>query len=315
MKHLELNKGSKFPLLGLGTWKSEPGEVANAVIEAVKIGYRHIDCAAIYGNEKEIGEALNNLFQDGIVKREDLFITSKLWNDKHGEENVIPALQKSLEDLQLEYLDLYLIHWPVPMKTNSAGDKSDDYYTEEEMPISTTWKAMEKSVEMGLVKNIGVSNFGIKKLQKLIDNSVIKPAVNQVELNPYFQQLELFEFCNENNIALTAYSPLGSNDRPANLKKADEPILLEDESLKLIADEKDCSVAQLILAWVQERGISVIPKSVNPTRLRQNFESSDIDLTTEDLLKIKAVNKDRRFVDGAFWVVDDGPHTIQNLWE
>ena len=315
MKHIELRNSSKFPILGLGTWKSAPGEVANAIIEAVKIGYRHIDCAAIYGNEKEIGEAFSQLFKQGIVKREELFITSKLWNDNHGEQNVLPAIKQTLNDLQLDYLDLYLIHWPVPMKKNASGANANDFYTLEEMPIKETWKGMEEVYKLGLTKNIGVSNFGIKKLNNLLNNSEIKPCVNQVEINPYFQQEELAEYCTKNNITLTAYSPLGSNDRPANLKTDNEPKLLEDITLMQIAKDKDCSIAQIILAWIQQRGITVIPKSVNKNRLLQNFQSSEIKLTNEEMKKIKNLNKDRRFVDGKFWIVENGPHTIKNLWE
>lgn len=315
MKHIELRKNSSFPILGLGTWKSAPGEVSNAVIEAVKMGYRHIDCAAIYGNEKEIGEAFSQLFKQGIVKREELFITSKLWNDNHGEKNVLPAIKQTLTDLQLDYLDLYLIHWPVPMKKNAAGSHANDFYTLEEMPIKETWKGLESAYKLGLTKNIGVSNFGVKKLNNLLNNSEIKPLVNQVELNPYFQQEELAEYCTKNNITLTAYSPLGSNDRPANLKSENEPKLLEDTTLMEIANAKNCSIAQVILAWIQQRGITVIPKSVNKNRLLQNFQSSEIELTNEEMKKIKNINKNRRFVDGEFWIVENGPHTIENIWE
>jgi alcohol dehydrogenase (NADP+) len=315
MQTLNLN-GHQLPILGLGTWKSARGEVYTAIKEAIKIGYRHIDCASIYANEKEVGKALKEVIDEGIVTREELWITSKLWNNMHGEENVVEALQKTLNDLQLEYLDLYLIHWPVAQrKLFVSASKAKHFLSLEEMPITNTWKGMEKAVELGLTKTIGVSNFSVKKLEDLVANSKIKPVINQVEIHPYFQQSDLVDYCQANNIHVMAYSPLGSSDRPAGLKAEDEPVLLEDTSIKELANKKGISVAQTILAWDIHRGISVIPKSVNPARLKQNLEAADITLTNEEAAIINEIDLNRRYVDGSFWEVPEGPYTVQNLWD
>lgn len=234
----------------------------------------------------------------------------------HGENNVVPALKKTLSDLQLDYLDLYLIHWPVAQKKLFVGaNKAQHFLSLEEQPIADTWKGMEKAVELGLTKCIGVSNFSVKKLKDLVANSSIKPVLNQVELHPYFQQDELVDYCHSNNIHVMAYSPLGSSDRPEGLKAKDEPILLEDKAIGDLAKNINASVAQTIIAWNIHRGISVIPKSVNAGRLKQNFEAAEVKLSESDMKVIKEVNKNRRYVDGKFWVVPDGPYTIKNLWD
>ncbi|NOU58291.1 aldo/keto reductase [Marinifilum caeruleilacunae] len=316
MKCLEYKNADQMPILGLGTWKSAPGEVYTAVKEAVKMGYRHIDCAAIYGNEKEIGQAISELIKEGVVQREELWITSKLWNNNHGKDNVVPALKQTLSDLQLEYLDLYLIHWPVAFKKDVAGaQKAEDYLSLEEQPIADTWLGMEKAVELGLSRNIGVSNFSVKKLKALMKVATIKPEMNQVELHPYFQQNQLVDYCRKNDIHVTAYSPLGSSDRPEGLKSKDEPILLQDSRIEAIAKTKEITVAQVILAWIAQRGISVIPKSVNPARLQQNLASRDITLSEKELQEMAALNIDRRYVDGKFWEVAGGPYTAANVWD
>ncbi|MBK3516746.1 aldo/keto reductase [Carboxylicivirga marina] len=315
MQALNLN-GYSMPILGLGTWKSAPGEVYTAVKEAITIGYRHIDCAAIYGNEKEVGNAIKECINEELVRRDELWITSKLWNNMHGETNVIPALRKTLTDLQLDYLDLYLIHWPVAQKKLFVGaNKAQHFLSLDEQPIANTWKGMEKAVQEGLTKCIGVSNFSVKKLKDLVAQSSIKPAINQVELHPYFQQDDLVDYCHSNNIHVTAYSPLGSSDRPEGLKAADEPVLLEDQTITNMAQKMGASVAQTILAWDINRGISVIPKSVNATRLRQNLNAVNVELNESDMSIIKSINKNRRYVDGKFWEVPDGPYTVENLWD
>ncbi|TKG93970.1 aldo/keto reductase [Puteibacter caeruleilacunae] len=316
MNRLKYKNNDEMPILGLGTWKSAAGEVYVAVKEAIKIGYRHIDCAAIYGNEKEIGQALSEVLSEGIVKREELWITSKLWNNAHGKANVVPALKQTLADLQLDYLDLYLIHWPVAFKPDVVGaTKADDYLSLEEQPVADTWLGMEEAVKLGLSKNIGVSNFSVTKLKALMEVATIKPELNQVELHPYFQQNELVKYCQDNGIHVMAYSPLGSSDRPAGLKKEDEPILLEDKAIEAIAKKKGISIAQTILAWIAQRNVSVIPKSVNPARLKQNLEAAEIALTKEEMEQMAALNINRRYVDGKFWEVPGGPYTIASVWD
>ncbi len=303
-------------MLGLGTWKSSTGEVYGAVSEAIKIGYRHIDCAFIYENEAEIGLAIKDAISDGTVTREELWITSKLWNNRHGKDNVIGALKKALEDLQLDYLDLYLIHWPIPIKEQFKLPMSPKhFYSLEERPVLNTWQGMEMAVEQGLTKHIGVSNFSVKKLKKLIENSNIKPEVNQIELQPYLQQKEMLEFCKQENILLTAYSPLGSKDRPPTMKAKNEPDLMTDPVIVEIAKSLDVSPVQILLAWAVGRGTAVIPKSVNPERLKQNLQTIEIELNMDALEKVNKLKKHYRFLNGRFWTVAGSGYTYENLWD
>ncbi|WP_417444870.1 aldo/keto reductase [Joostella sp.] len=314
MKFYTLKNDQKLPAIGLGTWKSEPGKVGEAVIEAIKSGYRHIDCAAVYGNEAEVGEALKTAFAQGLVAREDLWITSKLWNNAHESDKVIPALQKTLKDLQLDYLDLYLIHWPVAFKADVGfASKADEFLTPEEAPIIETWKKMEEAYNKGFVKSIGVSNFSLKKLKSLLVDATLPPEVNQVELHPLLHQEELLEFCNNNSIILTGYSPLGSGDRSQEMKKDDEPNLLENEVISKIAMAHDCSPAQVLISWHLSRGTSVIPKSTNPKRIKENLDSYKIELTEKDLQQIKTLDKGYRYVDATFFEVPGGPY--KNIYD
>ncbi|MBL6447511.1 aldo/keto reductase [Fulvivirga sp. 29W222] len=316
MKTLQFRNGDKMPAFGLGTWKSQPGEVYAAVKEAIKTGYRHIDCAPIYGNEKEVGDALVECFDEGIVKREDLWITSKLWNDAHGTEDVEPALKKTLADLQVEYLDLFLIHWPVALKKGvSMAEKASDFFSLNEIPLSVTWRAMEAVQEKGLTTHIGVSNFSIDKLKSLSVECKIKPEMNQIEMHPYLQQQEMVDFCKEEGILLTAYSPLGSKDRPALLKADDEPLLLEDPTITRIAQDNGITPAQVLIAWSLSRNIAVIPKSVSPDRIRQNYKAAAIELGPQEMEEIAELDRGLRYVTGNFWVVDEGPYTLENLWD
>ena len=316
MNTLKFKNGDKMPALGLGTWKSEPGKVYEAVKTAIKIGYRHIDCAPIYGNEAEIGQAISETIAEGIVTREELWITSKLWNDSHAREDVIPALKKTLKDLQIEYLDLFLIHWPVAIRKGVfLASSGNDLVSLEELPLTETWEAMESAVSMGLTRHIGVSNFGVKNLSLLLDNSSIKPEMNQVELHPYLQQDNLYQFCKENEILLTAYSPLGSSDRPILMKARNEPSLLKNDTIVSIANSKSITPAQVLLSWVLMRNISVIPKSVNPERMAQNLAADNITLTADEMEHISKLEKGYRYITGQFWVKIDGPYTLESVWQ
>ncbi|NEQ45533.1 MAG: aldo/keto reductase [Leptolyngbya sp. SIOISBB] len=316
MSMLQYQNGDTMPIFGLGTWKSAPGEVYEAVKTAIRLGYRHIDCALIYGNEAEIGRALAESLQSGVVTRENLWITSKLWNDAHAPADVQLGIERTLADLQLDYLDLYLMHWPVVIKKGEGFPLTKEKLISlEELPIATTWQAMESLVKKGLTRQIGVSNFSIQKLKSLLENADIPPAMNQVELHPYLQQTELLPFAQEHNIFLTAYSPLGSSDRPAALKAQDEPILLEDPTLLEIADKHHVTPAQVLIRWAIQRGTAVIPKSVNPARIEQNLAAVNVTLTAEDMAVIAALDRHRRYVDGSIWVVEDGPYTLANLWD
>ncbi|MDN5210689.1 aldo/keto reductase [Fulvivirgaceae bacterium BMA12] len=316
MKVFEFQNGDKMPMLGLGTWKAAPGQVYDAVREAIKIGYRHFDCAAIYRNEEEIGQAFEDVFAAGEVTREELWITSKLWNNAHGEENVLSALQKTLADLRLSYLDLYLIHWPVALKPEVLFPESGtDFFSLEEKPIANTWKGMENVVKAGLTRHIGVSNFTINKLKQLLNTCDIRPEMNQIEMHPFLQQPEMIKYCQEQHIFLTAYSPLGSGDRPDILKSSDEVSLLENEVIMRIAEAKGCSPAQVLIQWALERGTAVIPKSANPVRLKQNFESTTVQLGPDDMNEIARLDQHARYIKGIFWTMPESPYTVEELWD
>ena len=308
--NIKFRNGDEMPAIGLGTWKSEKGKVGNAIEIALNNGYRHIDCAATYGNEKEVGEAFKKIFSEGKVKREDVWITSKLWNDSHKKEDVIPALKQSLSDLQLEYLDLYLIHWPVAFKPGVASPKSDDdYLSLKEVPIIETWKELLKAKEQGLVKHVGVSNFSEKKLNDLMAQTSDQPEVNQVELHPFLQQPQLLDFCQTNDIRLTAFSPLGSGDRAQQMKAEDEPSLLENETIQKIAKKHDASPAQILIRWHLERGTAVIPKSTSKDHLLSNLQSEEIRLDEEDMKEITKLDRHFRYVTGEFFVTPGNPYS------
>ncbi|MGO4918680.1 aldo/keto reductase [Maribacter spongiicola] len=310
MTALKFRNNDEMPILGLGTFRSEPNEVYNAVLSAIKIGYKHIDCAAAYGNEKEVGNAIAEAIKQGLVTRKDLWVTSKLWNASHGEENVIPALHQTLEDLQLDYLDLYLIHWPIALKKGTEmPENASDFIPLSEVPLTNTWKGMEAALEQGLAKHIGVSNFNENQLKEVLATAVHQPEMNQVEMHPFLQQEELKTFCLQHDILLTAYAPLGSLvDKNTTLR------LLENDTIKNIADSRNMSPAQVALAFTMQRGIAVIPKSINEARLLQNLETINHTLTEEDMALLMDLDKGHRFIDGKFWEVENGLYTADSIW-
>jgi len=281
-----LSDGKKFPIFGLGTWKSKPGQVETAVKKALEIGYRHIDCAHVYGNEKEVGEALRYGLETLKIPREELFITSKLWNTFHQPEDVEPACRTTLANLGLDYLDLYLIHWPTGLKkpediSNLFPKDENDVLIYDAVDPTETWMAMETLVSKGLCKSIGLSNFNSVQIDDVLKRGTIKPVTNQVECHPYLPQEKLLKFCQERNIYLTAYSPLASPDRP--WARPEEPVLMDEPKLAEIAKKYNKSVAQILIRWILQRGIVVIPKSVTPSRIEENSQVFDFNLESADM--------------------------------
>ncbi|KAL6922390.1 hypothetical protein FSST1_006416 [Fusarium sambucinum] len=293
--HFTLNTGAKIPAVGLGTWQSKPGEVRKAVAYALKDGYRHIDAALIYGNENEVGLGI----KDSGVPREDIFLTSKLWNTHHP--NVAEGLQKTLDDLDVEYLDLYLIHWPVRLvpngtsellPTNPDGSRSVDRSWDQ----SETWRQMEQAYRSGKVKAIGVANWSIPYLEELSKKWTVVPAVNQVELHPFLPQHQLKEFCEKHGILLEAYSPLGSTGAP----------IMSDPEIQKIAEKNGVSAATILISYHVNKDTVVLPKSVTEKRISSNKEV--ISLSQEDLsvLDSLAANGKAKRINTPLWGFDLG---------
>lgn len=264
MKTYTMNNGLTIPAIGFGTYLSKDGEeVYNAVRVALKAGYRHIDTAAFYGNEESIGRAI----QDSGIPRKELFITTKLWNDAHGYEEAKAALRTSLDKLQLDYLDLYLIHWPNPVNLRDRWQTAN----------ADTWRAMEEMVAEGLIKTIGVSNFLIHHLEELLKTAKIVPAINQLRLAPGVYQEEIVNYCREKNIILQAWSPLGRGE------------LFSHPTMLALAEKYGKTVAQIALAWSWANGFLPLPKSVTESRIIENLNFQDIELSEEDIAAITAI--------------------------
>jgi len=270
--------GAKIPSLGIGTWNSPKDQVGESIKIALKMGYRHIDCAWVYKNEKEVGDALKEIFAQGEINREDVFITSKCWNTHKAPSNVRNACLYTMQCLGVDYLDLYLVHWPVAWKfiefggNQWGGEPGEDGLKGtrfDNVPLHQTWAEMEKLVEEGLVKHIGVSNFSIQHLMDLLTYARIKPTCNQVELHPYHAQYDLINFCLYHHITPVAYSPLGSS---VEWQKG-RPNIRDDPVITRIARERHETPSQTIIRWHIQRGHVVIPKAINPTHIEENFHA------------------------------------------
>ncbi|KAH8959679.1 hypothetical protein BDL97_06G089300 [Sphagnum fallax] len=304
---IKLNSGHSMPVLGLGVWRADPGVLHNVVLQALKLGYRHFDCAADYKNEKELGVALAEGIAQGLVKREELFITTKLWNSDHG--HVMEACKDSLKNLQIDYLDLYLIHFPVATRhtgigtTESAKDVDGVLDIDVTISLETTWHAMEELVSAGLTKSIGISNYDIFLTRDCLSYAKIKPAVNQIETHPYFQRESLVQFCLKHGIAVTAHTPLGGG--AANIEWFGAVPCLEDPILQGIARKYHKTPAQIALRWGVQRNTIVIPKSDKLERLKQNRDIFDFKLDDEDMKTIKSIDKRLRTNDPTrFWNIN-----------
>lgn len=315
-----LYNGDKIPAIGLGTFGSDhvPAEqVAQAVKEAILLGYRHIDCASVYNNQREIGLTLKSLIDDGL-SREELWVTSKAWNDMHGEGQVIKSCEQTLDELQLDYLDLFLIHWPFPnhhppgVDVGSRDPHAVPYIHDNFME---TWRQMEQLVKMGWVKNIGTSNMTIPKLTLLLRDADIKPACNEMELHPHFQQPELFRFVVDNNIVPIGYSPIGSPARPKRDRTPDDTVDIEDPVIVNIAERLNMHPAVVCIKWAVQRGQVPIPFSTKRKNMLSNLMSLVTKPLTEDDMKaIAGIDKNCRLIKGQVFLWP-GAKSWEDLWD
>ena len=299
-----LYTGAKMPCVGLGTFGSDRfsgGSIAEAVEDAVLSGYRLIDCASVYGNEQLIGKAFKSVMEKGI-ERKELFITSKVWNDMHGQGDVLLSCAKTLKDLRLDYLDLYLVHWPFPnyhapgVGADSRDPEAKPYIHESYMK---TWSQMERLVKAGLVRHIGTSNMTISKLSQVLRDANIKPAANEMELHPHFQQLELFNYCLSNGIVPIGFSPIGSPNRPNRDKTEDDTIDLDDPVILKIAQRLNIHPAVVCIKWAVQRGQIPIPFSIHRKNYMSNLRCvTEEPLTEEDMKAIERIDKNCRLIKG-----------------
>jgi len=287
----KLSSGYCIPQIGYGTWLSKPGEVAEGVRLAIAAGYRHIDCAFIYGNQKEIGSTLSDLMRTATIRREELFITSKIWNTFHSYADTLKNVDMILAELQVDYLDLCLIHWPLgyqsgsdlfPKTPDGKIKYSDDDYLD-------TWRALEDSVAAGKVRTIGLSNFNSEQIDRIWKVAKIKPAVLQIEIHPYLNQKKLIDWCSARDIQITAYSPL------ANLgsifRKPDDPDVMADPTIRAIAADHQKTPAQILLRWAVQRGEIVIPKSLNKVRVEENVRIFDFELSCTEMERVDSLDR------------------------
>jgi len=312
--------GARIPVVGLGTFGSDSvtgDQIAAAVIDAADVGYRHFDCAAVYSNEHLVGQSFTTIMKRGVA-REDLWITSKLWNNKHAEADVIPSCRQSLQDLQLDYLNLYLVHWPFPnfhppgCKVDSRSPDAKPYIHENFM---RTWRQMERLVDLGLVRHIGTSNVTIPKLRLILRDARIKPAVNEMELHPHFQQPELFRFVQENGIVPIGYSPVGSPARPERDRTPDDTVDIEDPVLIEIARRHGIHPATLCVKWAVQRGQIPIPFSTKRHNYLANLQAAVTPpLSDAEMLALAGLDRDCRLIKGQVFLWKDH-QSWTDLWD
>ncbi|KAK8797355.1 hypothetical protein WA158_004563 [Blastocystis sp. Blastoise] len=304
---LKFLNGYTMPSLGLGTYLIQGHEGINIIYQAIKLGYRSIDTASMYSNEKEVGQAIQRAIVDGIVKREDLFVTTKLYSDDLDPRRVSKAFERSKKNLQLDYIDLYLIHQPyeflVHEETHNQPMELIGWNPER---MANTWKELEKLVEKKEIRNIGISNFTVKKMKEFLPSCTIMPVNLQIELHPLLQQWETLEYCKQHNITVTAYFPLG-NEASDSLKP------LKNSIIRTIAKNHNKTPAQIVLRWGIQRGSAVIPKTMHNDRLIENMNILDFELTEEEMNKIKQIDKGKRLCD--FRGCLPGDNSLEKLWD
>lgn len=302
----------QMPAVGFGLWKIAKNDTADRVFKAIEVGYRHLDSAADYGNETQAGEGIKRALADGVCTRDELWITSKLWNTFHRPEHVREACEKTLSDLGVDYLDLYLVHFPialtyVPISERYPPEWVFDPACEQPtmeidpVPLSDTWRAMEALVHAGLVRNIGVCNYNSALLHDLMAYATLKPAMLQIESHPYLTQQRLIQLAQDYGIAVTAFSPLGAGSYVELSMASDQDSVLSQPIVQEIAGRVQRTPAQVVLRWGVQRGTSVIPKTSRVERLAENLAVFDFTLSSDDMAAISALNQNRRFNDpGAF---------------
>lgn len=315
-----LYTGARIPAIGLGTFGSDryDGEqIAEAVQGAIRAGYRHIDCAAVYGNEHLVGQSLREALAGGLP-REELWITSKLWNDRHAEADVIPACEQSLRDLQLDYLDLYLVHWPFPnyhapgVDVSSRDPHAKPYIHENFM---RTWRQMERLVELGLVRHIGTSNMTIPKMRLVLRDAAIKPACNEMELHPHFQQPEFFRYLLDQHIVPIGFSPIGSPSRPERDRTPDDTVDTEDPVIVEIAARHNVHPALICIKWAVQRGQVPIPFAVRREHYLSNLRAAVTDpLTGDEMEAIARIDRNCRLIKGQVFLWKDN-QSWEDLWD
>jgi alcohol dehydrogenase (NADP+) len=315
-----LISGAKLPAIGLGTFGSDHAAhdaVAAAVDHAISVGYRHFDCASVYGNEQNIGEIFRRWFQGGL-RRDELWITSKLWNDKHGENDVLASCRQSLADLHLDYLDLYLVHWPFPnhhppgCDVNVRNPHAVPYIHENYM---RTWRKLEELVDRGLVRHIGTSNMTIPKMELLLRDARIKPVANEMELHPHFQQPRFFCYLHDRNIQPIGYSPIGSPARPERDRTPEDSTPTDDPVIRVIARKLALHPAEVCIQWAVQRGQIPIPFSTNRKNLVNNLRAAIREpLSDEDMKAIEKLDRNCRLIKGQVFLWKDN-QSWEDLWD